>query len=215
MLQYVRCESLCNPCWSSRFRFTCSSASLLLLSSFCVETVAMWEPINAQCPTAANNCGRNCCSPSVPLEFCTLIALLWFQGNKVKAGGEKSSIQDVFCFSRSECVLVMIPLCWLSGKIVVSDSFARWLSLGHLTGLSLLWNTFIQFLSYVLTSLTMCIDVKTVAGHPLKAFYLFIWSHSLPLQRWMWLCCGQGGKDGHEVQWPLSCHMNWEHTGRS
>uniref|UniRef100_A0A8C9N961 Transcriptional activator Myb n=1 Tax=Serinus canaria TaxID=9135 RepID=A0A8C9N961_SERCA len=26
-----------------------------------------------QCPTAANHCGKNCCSPSVPLEFCTSI----------------------------------------------------------------------------------------------------------------------------------------------
>lgn len=216
------CVKLCNPCWRSRFQITCSSALLLLLASFCLETVAMRALMCVQCPTAANHCGKNCSSPSIPLEFCTLVELLWFQVEAKKKLEERNPavpklrIQDVFCFSRSECALVVIPLCSLSGKIVVSNSFARWLSFSLLTGLSLLWNTLIQFLSYVLTfsSLTMCVVVKTVAGHPLQAFYLFILNHSLPLQRWMWLWCGQGRKDGHEVQWPLSCCMKWEHTGR-
>lgn len=79
VLKYVMYESLCNPFWGSRFQITCRSASLLVLSSFCLETVAMQEPMCVQCPAAANHCGKNCCSLSVPLEFCTLIALLQFQ----------------------------------------------------------------------------------------------------------------------------------------
>lgn len=149
-------------------------------------------------------------------------SVMILSGNKLKAGRKKSSSTKI---EHSRCILLLkVRMCFSQDTLVLTF----WVNCGYQTplpgGYPVAFNWFEFIVKYIKTVLKWCFVfllsnnvywyINSGRSPPASMFGFVFLNCSLLLQRWMWLWCGLGGRDGPGAQWPLSCHVNWECTGR-